>query len=377
MRRIALRSLAHDRGKLATSVAGVAFAATLLLSQIGLYAGFLETSCAIIERAGGDVWIMAKGTEVLENGEMLSSGARAVLAEHPCVASVRPVIMQFSFIRKAGGMIDSVELIGYEPKARGAPMLPWSLLRGLPQDLDGPNRVAVDAFDLPKLQVTGEPLGTRLEVAGQSVYIAALTQGVRSFTLVPNMFAPVDTARSLIGLGDGQANYWVADLRDESCADDVIATVERRAPDVTARTRQSFARATQDYWVAGSGAGTALGFSALLGLVVGTVIVGQTLFSITKEHLRELGTLKAIGATGGELTGFVAWQAAFLAVVGGGLGFVLSFLIRRAVESIGLVVVLSTPVLLVGALAILFMCAVASVGSVRRVLALEAAEVFK
>ena len=67
MRRIALRSLAHDRGKLAASIAGVAFAATLLLSQIGLYAGFLETSCAIQIRAqsgGGELIPVPK--EVLD-----------------------------------------------------------------------------------------------------------------------------------------------------------------------------------------------------------------------------------------------------------------------------------------------------------------------
>src|SRR5262249_645655 len=149
----------------------------------------------------------------------------------------------------------------------------------------------------------------------------------------------------LLNLSEGQTNYWVADLRDPSCVADVIATVERKQPDLTARSTADFARLTQRYWVDGSGAGTALAFSALLGLVVGAVIVGQTLFSITKEHIKELGTLKAIGATGGELTAFVAWQALFLAVVGGGAGVVLSCLIQRFVAGIGLVVVLSPGVL--------------------------------
>jgi putative ABC transport system permease protein len=103
MRRIALRSLAHDRGKLIASLAGVAFAATLLLIQIGLYAGFLETSCALIARAGGDVWVMAKGTEVLENGEPLSAGSRATIASHPCVGRVRALVVAFAPTRKAGG----------------------------------------------------------------------------------------------------------------------------------------------------------------------------------------------------------------------------------------------------------------------------------
>src|SRR5262249_43958244 len=150
-------------------------------------------------------------------------------------------------------------------------------------------------------QIDGEPIGARLEVSGQSVYIAALTEGVRSFTLLPSMFAEIDTARRLAGVGEDRANYWIADLRDPSCTADVIASVQRQNPDLTAMATSDFRKTTQNYWVMGSGAGTALMFSALLGLVVGTVIVGQTLYSITKEHLRELGTLKAIGATNREL----------------------------------------------------------------------------
>jgi putative ABC transport system permease protein len=372
--RVALRSLFHDRGKLVASLLGVAFAATLLLAQFGLYVGFLATSSALVEHAGGDVWVMARGTEVVDNGETLSAGSRSIAASHPCVARVRGIVLAYAVIRKAGGGLDSVQVIGFEPGTE--PVMPWAMARGLPQDLAGPNRVAVDEFDVEKLQIRGEPLGASLEVGGQTVYVAALTRGMRSFTLLPYMFMPIDTARQLLGMAAGEASYWVLDLRDPRCAGDVIRAVERH-PDLTARTRADFVRATQSYWVSGSGAGTALGFSALLGLVVGVVIVAQTLYAITKEHLRELGTLKAIGATSRELVGFVAWQAAFLAVVGGGGGVALAFGVRAFIAGYGLVVELSPAVLGTGAAAIALMCALASVMSVRKVLSLSAAEVFK
>lgn len=375
IRRIALRSLAHDRGKLAGSLAGVAFAATLLLIQIGLFAGFLETSCALINQAGGDIWVMARGTEVLENGEPLSAGTRASVATHPCVERVRALVVAYAPTRKAGGAPDSVQLIGFEPGT--TPIFPWNLLRGLPQDLHAPNRVAVDVFDLNKLQIDGDPIGAHLEMGGKEVYVAALTEDVRSFTLQPNVFAEVETARRIAKLAEGQVNYWVVDLRAPECSADVITSIERHEPDVEAMTMAQFRKKTQDYWVFGSGAGSALGFSAILGLVVGTVIVGQTLYAITKEHLRELGTLKAIGATNAELTGFVAWQAAFLAVVGGGIGLLIALIVQKAVTAAGLLVVLSPIVLVTGALAIVIMCAIASVSSVRKVISLEAAEVFK
>ncbi len=374
MLRIALQSLAHDRGKLLASLAGVAFAATLALAQIGLYAGFLETSSALVRRTGGDLWVMARGTRVLDNGERLSAGTRDILAEHPCVKSVRGVIIAFVALRKPDESIDAVQVIGFDPAS--GPTMPWSLLRGLPQDLHAPSRVSVDALDLGKLEIHGEPLGTSLKVGAEQVYVGAVTEGIRSFTLSPYLFSELDGARRIAGMSDGQATYWVLDLKHPGCTADVLHAVERH-PDLEAHTTDEFRRMTEHYWVTGSGAGMALGFSALLGLVVGVVIVGQTLYAVTKEHIRELATLKAIGATSGEIVGFVAWQAAFLALFGGGLGVAMSFAVQALAAQRGLYIVLSPPVLVVGCGAVLAMCAIASLGSVRAVLRLEAAEVFR
>lgn len=374
MRRIALKSLTHDRGKLVASIAGVAFAATLVVAQIGLYVGFLDSSSAVVRHAGGDVWVMARGTLVVDNGERLSAGSRSVVASHPCVSRVRGLVMAFLPLRKPDGSLEAVQVIGYEPGA--ATLMPWSLGRGLPQDLHGPGRVAIDGLDVGKLQIEGEPLGATLAVGTEVVRVAAITRGIRAFTLAPYVFAEIDTARRLAGLGSDQAFYWLVDLARPECKDDVIASV-RKHPDLDAHGREEFQRMTEDYWVAGSGAGTALGFSALLGLIVGAVIVGQTLYAVTKEHLRELATLKAIGATPSEIVSFVTWQAAVLAFVGGGLGFLFSYLLAGSTVGMGLFIVLSPTVLAIGAAAVLLMCALAAVWSIRAVLTLEAAEVFK
>ena len=98
---------------------------------------------------------------------------------------------------------------------------------------------------------------------------------------------------------------------------------------------------------------------------------------MTENRLRELATLKAMGASNVELIRFVAWQAAFLGVLGGALGVVLALGMKRGVAAIGLSLVLSPGVLGVGLGSILFMCALASLASVRKVLSLEAAAVFK
>jgi len=168
----------------------------------------------------------------------------------------------------------------------------------------------------------------------------------------------------------------VLDLRDPACAPGVIARVDRE-PGLRARRAADFVRMTQDFWIHDSGVGAVLAFGALLSLAIGMVIIGQALRSITRSHLRELCTLKAIGATGPELAGFVAWQAIFVAAAGGLMAGLLSAAIRRLLQGFGLEVVLSLPVLAAGAGAVAVMCLFASAGSLRVVLALQPAEVLK
>jgi putative ABC transport system permease protein len=237
-------------------------------------------------------------------------------------------------------------------------------------------RVTVDATDLERLEIPAPALGAQLELQERSVYVGAVTQGIRSFTVVPYVFAEPQQARRILGLRDGQATFWALDLADPGCAPSVRASIERH-PDLQVRDRAEFVAMTSDYWILRSGAGATLAFAAMLGLIVGVVVVGQTLYSLTESRLRELATLKTMGASGAELSAFVIWQAGFLAVVGGLFGVLAATGMKAMVAKIGLTVVLDSTVLVVGLGAIVLMCGAASLASVRKVIRLEAAKVFR
>src|SRR5262249_34912640 len=145
--------------------------------------------------------------------------------------------------------------------------------------------------------------------------IAAVTNGIKSFTLSPYLFTELHNLRELAHMPEGAANYWVADLKSPDCAGDVARWV-RQDPSLEARTTGEFAASSERYWVWGSGAGVIIMFGTLLGLFVGSVIVAQTLHALSKQYARELATLKAIGGTSRELFGFVGWQALFMLAAG-------------------------------------------------------------
>lgn len=374
---MAWKTLLHERGKLAAALAGVAFATGLVLAQSGLFVGFQQMATHVITRVGGDLWVMARGTGLIDFADPLSPGSRDLVAAHPCVARARGVVFAWATVRKPSGGVDNVQLIGFpDGPAAGARVMPWALAAGLPADLHAPLRVAVDAADLDRLEVPAPALGAELQLNDRAVYVGAVTRGIRSFTVVPYLFAEARNAQRIVGLAENQYTFWALDLRDPGCAAEVTRAIEASG-DLTVHSAARFSEMTAGYWIIRSGAGATLATSALLGLLVGLVVVAQTLYSMTESRLRELATLKTMGATDGELCGYVAWQAGFLAVIGGLIGLLFAFGMRTLVGLIGLSLVLTPGVLAVGLGSICAMCGVAALASVRKVITLEAAAVFR
>jgi putative ABC transport system permease protein len=374
MIRIALRSLLHDQRKVIAALSGVAFSASLVLAQTGLYVGFQHMTTNVISRVGGDIWVMAKGTRLLDQADNLSTSVRSFANGHPCVASTRGVLFSWMPVRTPSGAADMVQLIGFEPTSGS--VLPWSLVQGLPADLHAPLRVAIDQSDRVRLQIPADAIGAEMQMAGQAVYVAGVTTGVRSFTVAPYLFAEAANAQRLLGLNTDQYTFWSVTLSNPSCESDVIKYIERH-PDLEAKRLEDFRGMTSRFWLNNTGVGALLGFSALLGLIIGLVIVAQTLFAMTESYTRELATLKALGATRNELMSFTAWQALFFAISGSIVGLLLAYVIKQGVAFAGLDLVLSPAVMSVGIGATFTMCLLASAASTRRVAALEAAEVFR
>ena len=81
-------------------------------------------------------------------------------------------------------------------------------------------------------------------------------------------------------------------------------------------TPAEFRERSRHFWLFGTGAGAALFAGALLGVIVGTVIVAQTLYSSTKDHLNEFATLRAIGSSRRYIYKVIICQALLSAVIG-------------------------------------------------------------
>jgi len=131
------------------------------------------------------------------------------------VADVRAVLYGFALLQLASGQRSTALVVAVEPRAQW--QIPWDVVVGDAADLDQPLRVSVDRTDLKKLELPQSAIGKNFEINSRQVTVAAMTEGIRSFTLSPYVFTSMTNARRLLGVGENEAMYYVIDLADKHC----------------------------------------------------------------------------------------------------------------------------------------------------------------
>jgi putative ABC transport system permease protein len=153
--------------------------------------------------------------------------------------------------------------------------------------------------------------------------------------------------------------------------------LELRLRDVDVLPTAKFSSMTRIYWMFTTGAGVAVLIAALLGLVVGVVVVAQTIYATTMDHLREYGTLKAKGAPNSYIYRVIITQAGIAAAAGYVLAMLVSFFVVRASQTGGAAILLPWPMAVGIFFLTLLMCTTAAVVSINKVTSIDPAMVFR
>jgi putative ABC transport system permease protein len=208
------------------------------------------------------------------------------------------------------------------------------------------------------------------------VQVAAVTNGIRSFTTTPFVFMDVDRARAYTGVPPGKATYLIIRLSTDADRDGVRRQLMSKIGDVEVLAPAEFRERSRTFWLFGTGAGAALFAGALLGVIVGTVVVAQTLYASTKEHLNEFATLRAMGSSRRYIYKVILWQALLSAVIGFAIAALVGDAVVRLTEGSALPIVI-TPGLMAGLFVLtLVMCIGSSIAAIVQVTRIEPAMVF-
>ena len=370
--KLAYRNLFHDRMSLTVTLVGILFSVVLVAIQCGLYLGSEQKIATVLDRVNPDLWIVSIGTKSFDDPSLLTGSEKYALLSTPGVQRVEEMVVSFAAWRKPQGGKKAFVLIGLDWLNGG--LEPWNLIEGSVAALATPDAVAVDRSYFRDLGIDAN--GAHAEINGKRVQVAAVTQGIRSFTTLPYTFTTIDRARGLIGAGPRQSTYELVTITPGSDLEAVRQRIAERLPDTEVLTHDEFRKRSVNYWLFNTGAGGALIAGACLGIIVGVVIVAQTLYASTKDHLNEFATLRALGASASYIHAVILIQALLSAVLGYILGISLAMLVIRATRKTTLTIVM-TPKLAAYLLALTVgMCIFAAISAIFKVTRIDPAGVF-
>jgi len=370
---LASRNLFHDRVRFVATLIGIIFSVTLVTGQLGLFLGFERMVTAMIDRAHADLWIAPVDTKSFEATALLDGHERFQALPIEGVREVIPVMIGFAYWRKPNdGSLTPVFLIGVQSGSEG--LQPWNVIEGHPDDLSTPDAVAIDQSYFERLGIAR--IGEYGEIADQKARVAVVTKGIRSFTTTPYVFTSLIRARSYMKAPPSSATYFLVRLAPganvEAIRSELVA--ELSAADVL--TSDEFRRRSRSFWLFGTGAGAALFGSALLGVVVGTVIVAQTLYSSTKDHLVEFATLRAMGSSRAYIYTVILCQAVLSAIIGFSIAAFVGVGLTFASAGTALPIVV-TPALIMSLFVLTVgMCAVSAISAIVVVTRVDPVTVF-
>jgi putative ABC transport system permease protein len=372
MLRVGLSMMFFDKAKLVGTVLGVVFAVVLTNQQIGIGLGLVERNIMFVEHAKADLWIVPPSTETLQGGRTVPTSALFAARTTPGVAWSEPLLYGGAVVKTPTGGTEAVQLVGTRyPRYAGGP---WNLVAGDVSALQHPDTMTFE--DSERETLGGLNLGSVREVNGRRMTAGAFTWGLEPFG--PSYaFVDYETARELMRTPRDETSYVLVGVEPGQNVLDVKHAIEARTGGVKVMTKEELEGSIRYFVLFKQALGASIGASALFGVVVGFVIVALSMFSSVLDRLREFGTLKAVGATNGDLALLLLGQSVAYAWIGSLVGLFLVARMAAGIRSAKLTLMFP-PELTIGTVAgMTLICVLASALALLRIRKVEPAMVFR
>ena len=371
---LATKSLLHDRLRFAITVSGVAFAVALVFVQVGLFLGLLDNASVTIEHADADLWVTSRNTPNVDFAHTFPEGAVERVRSIPGVARADNLIVWYMTLTLPSGAQEASLVYALDDFRRWN--IPWNVAEGDLSDLRRGQYVFLDDSAVKRFGTFR--VGEYREYMGQRMKIIGRTRDALSFSTTPISFMDFDRAQKLsYQTLANKTTYILVKLAPGADPARVRAEISRRLPYNDVYSKKEWARRSRSYWVESTGLGLNMALTVFLGCLVGVVVVAQTLYTSTMEHIKEFGTVKAIGGGNADIYRILGKQAAIAAVVGFVLGAAMCFAMRPAIAKIDLKLIIPPSLAAIVFAGAVVLCLAAAMISFRKVAAIDPALVFR
>jgi putative ABC transport system permease protein len=384
MLRLALQMLLGDRAKCIGILVGVTFASLLITQQAAIFDGLMARSHGAIDDVGGiDLWVMDPKVQQVDDYKPMTDTALGRVRSVAGVAWAVPLYRGQIKARLADGTQQACLIMGLDDASLTA--RPPVMVQGRVEDLRRADAVIVEEHGAgealahpPGPDGTRRPLsvGDVIELNDRRRVVVGICRTTRSFMWFPTIYTTYSRALEMAPPERRSLTFVLAKVVP-GAAPEAVAERILAATGMVAVTPDAFRRRTVDYVQTNTGIPINFMISMTLGFIIGAIIVGQTFFNFVHDHLRHLGTFKAMGTRNRTLAAMVLAQVGSMAVIGYGLGIGLAALFGWAVAGSELAFRLELWRLGFTAAAVGAISLLAALLALRQVLRLEPAMVFR
>jgi putative ABC transport system permease protein len=287
-------------------------------------------------------------------------------------------------VRLPSGDFRTVILFGVDDATLvGAPQ---EMSAGQVGDLRQPDAVIIDKAgyeflwpdDVPSLKAEGYQLGKVFEMNDHRCLLVGVCKASAPFQTMPVLYTAYSQTTWYVPRERDTMSFVVAKPEPGLDPHQVCRNIEERTGRM-ALTQDQFFWKTIGYFLSSTGIPLNFGITIFLGFFVGVAIAGQTFYLFTVENLKQFGSLKAMGLSNGRIVGMILLQALVVGVIGYALGVGLTaiyfFATNQLTQLAGLNMIWQ--VMAGTGAAVLVIVVLASLISIRKVLILEPAVVFR
>jgi putative ABC transport system permease protein len=376
---IALKMLFGDRAKYFGLVFGIAFSTMLMSNQVAIFTGLmLRTASQILDVREADIWVMDPRVEYVDEVEPMTDSQLGRVRGVDGVGWAVPFYKGLTVAHTRDGQLQQVILLGVDD-ATLIGVAPQMML-GSVENLKQPDAMIIDRAGF-EFMWPGEKmaLGKVIEINDHRAVIAGIVDASAPFTTFPVVYTKYSSAMNYIGRMRKQMSFVLVHARpgEEPHA---LAKKISAETGLKALTWQDFSFATIGHYLERTGIPVNFGITVALGFIVGAAVVGQTFYIFVLENLRQFGSLKAIGVTNRTILRMVLLQSMVVAGIGYAIGIGLcaaffEFTGRISINLRGFELPWQVAAGTAGAVFVIII--IASLASVRKVMVLDPAIVFR
>ncbi len=379
---LARRNLLADKRRLVRSISGVAFAALLMMVELGFRNAFIDSMLLAVRQLDADILLIGKmkyefGRDAPFPRRQLYQ-ARAL----PGVASARPLYAERTaslWKNPQTHQTYTVQVFAFDPDE------PIFLLPEINANLSALRRPDTLMADRRARSFIGQAVsGTETELARRNIQV------VGTFSLGPNFFADGTVIMSdrnfaslLTGKGTGETQLPEVEVGVVKVRPGYdVPTVQRMlqaamADDVSVLTKAELLDREAGFHAQVSSVGPIFGVGVLVGFAVGMMISYQIIFADLTDQLPQYATMKAMGYHDSTLIRIVLQQATLYAIAGYIPAWILCGLIFRGLDAVALLPMeMSAGLTAISFSLTALMCVASALVAARRVIAADPAEVF-